>query len=191
MTDRKTYAVVGVAVLVGVGLVATLVVGAVVVGVLTGGNASGTATTPGSTTATGTTTGTATTTGTGGGTATTTTGTTVTGTGEPSFSFVIDRIESCGTTCREVTATLTNDGSVPVENVRVEVALLADDEKLWEGEVTPGTLAAGESFTTTRTVDVGLGGAAAIQNNDGYVTIEAVVRWDGGSETFRTRRKVT
>lgn len=108
----------------------------------------------------------------------------------PSFAFVIDEIVECGTTCREVTATLTNNGTVTATDISVTVTLVVDDDSIWQGTESVGTLEPGESVTTIETVDVGIGGAAAIKANDGYVVIETVVDWDGGSRTFRTRQKV-
>ena len=106
------------------------------------------------------------------------------------YDFVIERVESCGTTCRNVTARLTNEGSEPRENVRVKTVLYADGQRLWSGNETVGRLAAGETHTSTRRVRLGLGEAASIQGNDGYVTIVTLVRTDDGVVRFEDRRKV-
>jgi hypothetical protein len=108
----------------------------------------------------------------------------------PSFGYTIDEIVECGSTCREVTATLRNDGSGDAEDVTVTINIYADDDLLWEDTESIGTLEAGGSYTTTKTVDVGFSGGAAIRNNDGYVTIETIIDWDGGEETFENREKV-
>ena len=108
----------------------------------------------------------------------------------PGWSFAVDSIESCGGTCRNVTATLRNNGSATREGVTVTTRIYADGEQLWSGTNDVGTLAAGASNTASRRVDVGIVGGAAIQANDGYVTVETVVRWDGGTTTFRQRQQV-
>ena len=106
------------------------------------------------------------------------------------YDFAIERVESCGTTCRNVTARLTNEGSEPRENVRVTTVLYADGQRLWSGNETVGRLAAGETHTSTRRVRLGLGEAASIQGNDGYVTIVTLVRTDDTVVRFEDRRKV-
>jgi len=121
--------------------------------------------------------------------ATTAATTTTSGPG-PGWSFGVDSIESCGRTCRDVTATLANNGSVTREGVTVTTRIYADGEQLWSGTNDVGTLDPGEANTATRRVDVGYGGALAIEGNDGYITVETVVRWDGGTTTFRERKQV-
>jgi hypothetical protein len=106
------------------------------------------------------------------------------------WSFGIDSIESCGDTCRDVTATLDNTGTTTRTGVTVTTKVTADGELLWEGTETVGTLEPGESSTATRRVGVGYTGALAIEANDGYVTVETVVRWDGGTTTFEDRKQV-
>lgn len=106
------------------------------------------------------------------------------------YQFRIDSIEECGTTCREVTATLTNTGEERRTDVVVTTKLLTDGDVIWEGDQEVDTLDSGESFTETRDVDVGFTGAYKINQNDGYVTIRTVVRSDQGTVTFEERRKV-
>lgn len=122
--------------------------------------------------------------------ATTAPGTTTAGGSEPAWSFGVDSIESCGGTCRDVTATLANNASTTREGVTVTTRVYADGEELWSGTNDVGTLEPGESNTATRRVDVGYAGALAIEANDGYVTVETVVRWDSGTTTFEERKQV-
>jgi hypothetical protein len=110
--------------------------------------------------------------------------------GQPRFVFTVDSITECGTTCRDVTARLTNEGVTTGQNVTVVVSVFAGDDRLWRGTETVGSLPAGESYTTTRTVDVGLTGGVAIRSNGGYVTIETVVRHADGTRWFEERRAV-
>lgn len=111
------------------------------------------------------------------------------GTGER-WSFTIDSIESCGTTCRDVTATLENTDNTTRTGVTVTTEVYADGELLWEGSEDVGTLEPGASNTATRRVDVGYRGALAIKSNDGYVTIRTVVTHDDGRTVFEDRKQV-
>ncbi|WP_135829604.1 hypothetical protein [Halorussus halobius] len=106
------------------------------------------------------------------------------------YDFAIQRVESCGTTCRNVTARLSNEGSEPREDVRVTTAIYAEDDLLWRGNETVSRLAGGETYTSTRQVTLGLGEAATIQGNDGYVTIVTLVRSPDGVVRFEDRRQV-
>ena len=106
------------------------------------------------------------------------------------YRFTIDSIEECGTTCREVTATLTNTGEERRTGVVVTTKLITDGDVIWEGDQDVGTLEPDESFTETRAVDVGFTGGYKINQNDGYVTIRTVVKSDQGTVTFEERRKV-
>jgi len=56
----------------------------------------------------------------------------------------------------------------------------AGQDSVWQGEASVGTLASDESTRRTEHVDVGYVGGAKIERNGGTVTIETVVRWDGG-----------
>ncbi|UPW02249.1 hypothetical protein M0R88_09190 [Halorussus gelatinilyticus] len=106
------------------------------------------------------------------------------------YAFTIENIEKCGSTCRDVTARLTNSGGETRENVRVTTAMLADGEVLWSGNESVGTLTPGESHVSTERVDVGFAGGMQISANDGYVTIVTVVRSESGKTRFAERRKV-
>ncbi|MFB6154466.1 MAG: hypothetical protein ABEJ22_01130 [Haloferacaceae archaeon] len=109
---------------------------------------------------------------------------------ERPFTFVIDDIETCGNTCRDVTVTLTNNGGNARSNVTVTTTMYAGNDSVWTGEESVGTLDADESTTRTQRVDVGYVGGAKIKQNGGTVTVVTVVRWDGGSATFREKKQV-
>ena len=147
-------------------------------------------------TADGPTAGGTTTSGTGGsgttGSETTGSGTTADGTGgsDAPYAFTIASVEKCGSTCRDVTATLENTGSETRRNVRVTTKVYADDDLLWTGNESVGTLDPSASHTTTKRVEVGMAGGMKIKSNDGYVTIVTVVRSESGTTTFSERRKV-
>ncbi|WP_137283953.1 hypothetical protein [Halorussus salinisoli] len=111
-------------------------------------------------------------------------------TSDSNYAFSILSVEKCGDTCRDVTARLTNTEATARENVDVTTKMYADDELLWSGNETVGTLAAGENHTSTKRVDVGFSGGLAINANDGYATIVTVVESDSGTERFSERRKV-
>lgn len=107
-----------------------------------------------------------------------------------SFRFTVDRVENCGTTCRDVTVSVRNQGGIAAHNVDVDVRLLADGDELWSGSRSFEAVDAGETVTRTERVKLGYFEAAKIKGNDGYVTIETTITWDDGRETFSERRKV-
>lgn len=106
------------------------------------------------------------------------------------FGLGIDGIDRCGYTCRDVTASLTNNGGNPRRNVTVQTDIYAGEDRVWNGTRTVGTLGAKQTVTRTTRVDVGYVGAAKIEHNGGNVTIVTTVRWDHGSATYRDRRNV-
>lgn len=106
------------------------------------------------------------------------------------FRLRITSVEKCGSTCRNVTATLKNRRTADRHDVRVETKVYAADDLLWSGEETVGTLAGKETHTTTKRVKVGFGGAIKIKSNGGYVTIVTIIRSDVGTTKFSKRRKV-
>jgi len=129
--------------------------------------------------------------------ASTTTGQTDVGGGEATttpFAFSVDRVESCGTTCRDVTSTLTNQQSTAATDVTVETDIYAgnstEGDPVWTGTESVGALGVDESSTTTKRVDLSLSDAYAIERNDGWVTIETTVASDGETVTTTERRDV-
>ena len=106
------------------------------------------------------------------------------------FGLSIDGVASCGTTCRDVTASLTNNGGHARENVTVTTEVYAGNDRVWRGSQSLGSVGSHETVTRTPRVDVGYVGAAKIKGNDGYVTIVTTVHWTGGSATYRNRERV-
>lgn len=106
------------------------------------------------------------------------------------YALDIRSIETCGNTCRDVTAALTNEGSSARRNVTATTEVYADGDLLWSGNESVGTLSAGESHASMKRVQVGYAGGMKIRANDGYVTIVTVVRSDGGTTRFSDRRNV-
>jgi hypothetical protein len=126
------------------------------------------------------------------GTATPTTGGASTET--PPFGFTIDTIEKCGQTCRDVTSTLSNQQDTTAENVTVHTRIVAgqgtDGDVVWRGNEDVGTLPAGESYTTTRQVELSFADALTIQNNGGWITVQTTVETEDGRVTFTDERQV-
>lgn len=111
------------------------------------------------------------------------------------FAFAIDRVETCGTTCRDVTSALTNQRSTAATDVTVETTIYAGNgttgDGIWSDSEAVGTLDADESYTTTKQVDLSLTDAYAIERNDGWITIETTITSaDGETMTMTERRKV-
>lgn len=101
-------------------------------------------------------------------------------TGEPSVDFRVEPYEivECGFTCREATSTITNTGAEDATNVRVTVNVYADDHLIWETEEALGQLEAGSTITRTERIDVSLGEALVIRDNDRRITIEMTISSD-------------
>jgi len=193
----KTYALAGVAGVVL--LVAAAVAFATGMGPAPGGTDDDieefpTATTTDDSTAVGSTTG-----GTGG---STTDGSTTDGAGgattttapEPAFRTEVDRIENCGRTCRDVTGTVTNDGDAEATDVTVYTRIFAgngtDGDVVWEGKREIGTLEAGASTTATQRVELSYTEALAVQQADGWITVQTTVQSDEKTVTGTERRDV-
>lgn len=114
----------------------------------------------------------------------------------PPFAFDIERIEECGRTCRDVTASLHNNGDEPASNVTVFTRIYAGQDNtaegdlVWSGKESVGTLEAAGTHTATKRVDLSLQEALAIENSGGWVTIVTTVRSSERTVTFRDSRQV-
>jgi len=112
----------------------------------------------------------------------------------PAFAFTIDRIEECGRTCRDVTSTLENDGDTAASDVTVYTRIYAgngtDGDVIWEGRERVGELGAGESYTTTERVELSLADAVAVENEDGWITVQTTIESDEKTVTDTQRRQV-
>lgn len=112
----------------------------------------------------------------------------------PPFGFTVDNIEECGQTCRDVTSTLTNQQDATAEDVTVHTRIFAgqgtDGDEVWRGSEDVGTLPAGESYTTTRQVKLSFSDSLAINNNDGWITVQTTVETADGRVTFTDERQV-
>jgi hypothetical protein len=121
--------------------------------------------------------------------------TTDTATPEPApFDVSIVNIEECGETCRDVTVDLTNQQDTDATGVTVYTRIFAgngtDGDQVWSGEESVGTLAAGETHTGTKRVELGLSDALAVDNADGWITIQTTIETDDQTVTFTERRQV-
>jgi len=105
-------------------------------------------------------------------------------------SLTVENVSDCGGRCRQVTANLTNVGNETLTNVTAETQVLADGSVLWTRTHDFGTLSANESANRTVRIELGLGDVLIVAGNDGWVTIETTVSWDGGNATFDERRRV-
>ena len=110
---------------------------------------------------------------------------------EPRYDVRVDHIASCGPTCRDVTATLTNPTGEPRENVTAVIRVTSGGDVLWKGTERVGRLEPGESYTTTERVDLGFGEALAVSSSGGTVTVETTVHSDAGTVTYSERRDVS
>lgn len=121
-----------------------------------------------------------------------------TGTGTeqvPPFSFVITEITECGDTCRDVTVDLTNNQADAATDVSVYTRVFAgnstaESDKIWEGREVIGRMAAGETVTSTRRVELSFQEAIAVRNNDGWITIVTTVESNEVTITFVSEEQV-
>lgn len=116
------------------------------------------------------------------------------GTAEPPLAFSVGEIDDCGETCRDVTATVENTQDEPAESVTITTSIFAGEnsteEVVWEGTEDVGTLAAGESHTSTKRVSLSLGEAYAIDGEDGWITIVTTIDAEDETVTVRESRQV-
>lgn len=108
----------------------------------------------------------------------------------PDFTFAVQRIEECGTTCRDVTVAATNRMDESAANVEVETVITTGGDEIWTGTESFPEVAASETKTRTKRVELSYLEAAKVKNNDGYITVTTTITWDGGEQTFSERRKV-
>jgi hypothetical protein len=112
----------------------------------------------------------------------------------PPFSSSIDRIEECGETCRDVTTTLTNEQATAESNVTVYTRIYAgqgtDGQIIWEGIEEVGEMDSGESYTTTRRVEISLADAQTVRQNDGWITVQTTVQSDTETMTVTEQRQI-
>jgi len=112
------------------------------------------------------------------------------------FSFVIDDIEQCGETCRDVTATLDNNQDQTATDVTVYIRIFAGqdntetDDIVWEGTEHAGTMDAGSDHTTTQRVELSLQDARKVDQEDGWITILTTVESDETTVTFQDSEQV-
>ena len=109
-------------------------------------------------------------------------------TGQP-FVPELENMEKCGETCREATVALQNKMDVDAENVVVYVRLYAGDstdpeDVVWGENRELGTLAPGEVYRETETVDLSPQQANKVRETDGVVTAKATVASDQATATF-------
>lgn len=113
----------------------------------------------------------------------------------PPFEMRIESVESCGQTCRDVTATLVNHQDQQATGVTVYTQIHAGDstdgDVVWEGTQDVGTLDAGAAETDTQRVELGFLEAAKVQDSGGQITIRLTVETDQRTVTFVEHRDVS
>lgn len=123
-------------------------------------------------------------------------GSTATGTDDgPRFTLFIDRIEECGTTCRDVTVTLTNEQNRTASDVMVYTRIYvgnstAEDDLAWEGTEPVGRMEPNGTHTATKRIQLSYGESLAIKGNGGWITVQTTVQSAESTVTFEDRRNV-
>lgn len=109
-----------------------------------------------------------------------------------SRQFTIDATiaDRCGDRCRRVVANLTNEMNETAHNVTAVTRITVDGERIWKRNNTLGNVSANESVQRRARVTIGFRETLRIMGNDGRVTLNTTVYWDGGSATFTERRRV-
>ncbi|ELZ54948.1 hypothetical protein C458_12254 [Haloferax sp. ATCC BAA-644] len=113
----------------------------------------------------------------------------------PPFGVVVDDIEECGQTCRDVTSTITNQQDTDSSGVTVYSRIFVGndtdpDDEVWRGTQAVGDLAAGESYTTTKRVELSYSEAFAVQQADGWITVQTTIETDNQTLTYTEQRDV-
>lgn len=109
---------------------------------------------------------------------------------KPPFSFHIKQIEDCGQTCREVTASITNNQEATAEGVVVRSVIYTGGDKIWEGQNTLGDIATDEQVTDTKTVKLGYMAAYKVKQNDGEILVKTYVTTGGVTYVYSENRDV-
>lgn len=107
------------------------------------------------------------------------------------FQFTVRNVTECGTTCRDVTVSLTNTANESASDVSAHVALTTHGDRVWETTRDVGTLHADETTVQTLHIELGYLDAAKVQNNDGDVTVHTTINSSLGTYTFQRQRNVT
>lgn len=119
------------------------------------------------------------------------------GSASPPFTFTVDDVEECGSTCRDVTVTLTNQQDTAATGVTVYTRIhagrdnTAEEDVVWENQREVGRLAADGARTTSERVELSFQDGMAIQQNDGWITIVTTVETDERTVTFTDTEQVT
>ncbi|WP_348612172.1 hypothetical protein [Halobaculum rarum] len=113
----------------------------------------------------------------------------------PPYTFVVEAIEECGQTCRDVTVRLDNNRNETATGISVYTRIFAGDttdsgDKVWEEKRDVGTLEAGASTTETSRVELSYSEGYQVQQADGWITILTTVESDDVTITFKERRQV-
>ncbi|QZY00138.1 hypothetical protein [Halobaculum rubrum] len=113
----------------------------------------------------------------------------------PPYTFVVESIEECGQTCRDVTVQLDNNRNETATGVSVYTRIFAGNstdsgDMVWEGTRDVGSLAPGASTTETSRVELSYAEGYQIQQADGWITILTTVESDDVTITFKERRQV-
>lgn len=98
-----------------------------------------------------------------------------------SFVTDIERVRSCGLTCREITLSMTNTGDIDVADVSVDVTVRSGGTPVWTGTESVGAIATGDTYKVERRVDLSYEDAARVANNDSVVVIQSIVRTNRGN----------
>lgn len=94
-----------------------------------------------------------------------------------------------------MTSTITNQQDTDSSGVtlysRIFVGNDTDpDDEVWRGTQAVGDLAAGESYTTTKRVELSYSEVFAVQQADGWITVQTTIETDNRTLTYTEQRDV-
>jgi hypothetical protein len=98
------------------------------------------------------------------------------GSGDLGYDVDVGEVRECGTTCREVSIALTNTGTVAATELVAETRISTGGTIIWTDTESIGRLDAGETYRTTRRVELSVEDGARVRRNDNVVSIQLVLR---------------
>jgi hypothetical protein len=96
------------------------------------------------------------------------------------FEVTLDEVSKCGQTCRVLTLTLTNIGTITAHSVSVDVTLETGGEIIWSGSTDVGTIEPDENHRESERVNLSYEDGLRVRRNDNVVTARMFIRSNEG-----------
>lgn len=92
------------------------------------------------------------------------------------FRTTIESVTECGRTCRNVRVRIENTGTVTAHDVVVDTVISTGGTIIWTGSEEVGRLSSGETYVTTRTLDLSYEDGLRVRRNDNVVSAKMIIR---------------